>query len=67
MYLHVHILQVKLCQQFLERIEMKRKEMMKSLDSLKEELTELKNKQNSIDLKRQEIQKVSNWSSTLFN
>ena len=44
-------------EQPLERIEMKRKEMMKSLDSLKEELTELKNKQNSIDLKGQEIQK----------
>ena len=42
-----------------EKIEMKKKEMMKSLDGLKEELDDLKNKQNAIDLKRSEIAKAS--------
>ena len=42
-----------------EKIEMKKKEMMKSLDGLKEELDDLKMKQNAIDLKRSEIAKAS--------
>lgn len=55
-----------------ERIELKKKDMMKVgllfsihilkgfevLDGLKEELAELKNRQNVIDIKRQEINKV---------
>ena len=44
-----------------EKIEMKKKEMMKSLDGLKEELDDLKNKQNAIDLKRSEIAKASTF------